>query len=324
MIDSHTDSSGTTEFEFEAIGTWWKIVIRGLQDSDQKNLAQKKAKLKQEIDSFIAEYDLAYSRFKPDSLITKIAQESTKPSTKTYSLPKHSEPLFTLYQDLFELTGGLFTACIGHALEQAGYDSQYSLNPQPTIDTPPSFEVVQFVPALTTAENDLPKLLIPECTSPLVLDFGAAGKGYLVDLIGTIISKHFSGSSWFINAGGDILHHSEIADESMTIGLENPLNTQQVIGTAVLHNKSICGSAGNRRRWSTFHHIINPQTRTSPNHILATWVVADTGLVADGLATALYFALPQNLQTKFDFEYTILYTDGTVHRSDGFTGELFI
>jgi len=323
-----TEPVSKVSFEFSAIGTSWKITIQGEavgQDSPESksnNLLQ----LKTEILDLISEFDLAYSRFKPDSLITRIAKESLNPGIKTYTLPKHSEALFALYQKLFEVSNGLFTACVGHTLEQTGYDATYSLKPQKSITRPPSFEIVTFVPAASSASDDLPVLQIPQCNSPLVLDFGAAGKGYLVDLVGTIIQKHFPDATWFINAGGDILHHAPHSNQqanSIIIGLENPLDTKQILGTVKLLNKSICGSAGNRRKWNNYHHIINPETLTSPEHILATWVVADTGLVTDGLATALYFVTPEILQTKFDFEYVILYTDGTVQHSQKFPGELF-
>lgn len=362
----------TQELSFDAIGTSWQIGIENLPNDQLKQLSQTKLidhtdqldqpdqndqtnqpnllelnTLKNEIKTLIAEYDYWYSRFKLDSFITKVSVDSTKPGTKTYSLPNHSEPLFELYQALFELSDGLFTACIGHALEQTGYDAKYSLQPKNYIETSPSFELVDFSPAgksktqtskttktkntsLQHTENEPthhPTLRIPHCTSALVLDFGAAGKGYLADLIGALISHKAPNATWLINAGGDILQRTAVAAslavKPVTIGLEHPLDTTKIIGIAHIQNKSICGSAGNRRKWSTYHHILNPQTKTSPDHILATWVIAQSGLLADGLATALYFVSPEILQTKFDFEYVILYTNGTAHRSKNFTGHLY-
>ena len=75
--------------------------------------------------------------------------------------------------------------------------------------------------------------------------------------------------------------------------------------------------------WAQFHHIINPDTLASPRHILATWVVSDTTLLADGLATALFFTPPQNLRNHFDFEYAIVYADGHAEVSPQFPAELF-
>ncbi|MCU1425195.1 MAG: FAD:protein transferase, partial [Microbacteriaceae bacterium] len=57
--------------------------------------------------------------------------------------------------------------------------------------------------------------------------------------------------------------------------------------------------------------------------VIATWVVAATGLVADGLATALFVGEPERLRSHFDFEYVRMFSNGRIDRSAGFEGELF-
>jgi thiamine biosynthesis lipoprotein len=52
-------------------------------------------------------------------------------------------------------------------------------------------------------------------------------------------------------------------------------------------------------------------------------VAADTALVADGLATALFFVPAQHLRPHFDFEYVIMKSNGTAEVSPGFPGEIF-
>jgi FAD:protein FMN transferase len=127
------------------------------------------------------------------------------------------------------------------------------------------------------------------------------------------VIKSFNITQFIIDAGGDILYHG---DETLEVALENPLNIDEAIGIAKIKNQSICGSAGNRRAWQGFHHIIK--------NILATWAVADDGLIADALTTALFFTEPQSLCPHFNFEYLVLYKDQSVLKSPNFPAELFL
>ena len=153
------------------------------------------------------------------------------------------------------------------------------------------------------------------------MDFGAAGKGYLVDSIGLILEKNKI-SSYCIDASGDIRYRQK--DRlAIRVGLENPLNTKQVIGVVNLSNQSICGSSGNRRTWGEYHHIINPLTLTSPTNILSTWVIADTAVISDALATALFFIKPEIFLKDFSFHYAILYKDYSIVSSWDFPGAFY-
>ena len=105
-----------------------------------------------------------------------------------------------------------------------------------------------------------------------------------------------------VNAGGDI----RTKGRTLRVGLENPADTTQAIGVAEISNISICGSAGNRRAWDKYTHIINPKTAKSPTETLAVWVVAESTILADGLTTALFFTEPNLLKDKFNFEFFLL------------------
>ena len=252
------------QFSFEAIGTQWSISFTATISQPQFEGLQKT--ICQRIDLF----DKHYSRFRADSLITTMSQ-----SAGMYHLPDDAKPLFDLYQKLYELTDGAMTPLIGQLLSAAGYDAAYSLRAV-TLPVTPSWDQV--------LNYTFPNLIVKQ---PVLLDVGAAGKGYLVDIIGQLI-EHAGIANFSINAGGDILQR-QISDEAEPIGLEHPGNYEQLVGVAHIANQSICGSAGNRRAWGAYHHIINPKNQSSPNHVRATWVIADSTLIADGLSTALFF-----------------------------------
>jgi FAD:protein FMN transferase len=110
--------------------------------------------------------------------------------------------------------------------------------------------------------------------------------------------------------------------EPERVGLEHPTEAGTAIGLVELQNQSICGSSGAKRKWAQYTHILNPHTKSSPPADMAVWVVADTALLADGLATALFFAEPHILTQHFSFEYCI-YRAGEAEVSATFPGTLF-
>jgi thiamine biosynthesis lipoprotein len=287
-----------TQFNFEAIGTVWQIdIYQDLSVSQEKTLLSA-------IENRIELFDKTYSRFRSDSLVTVMSKE-----TGRFDLPDDAEKLFTVYYDLYKRTGGLFTPLVGNLISDAGYDASYSLTQKKELEAPPRWE--------DALEYHAPSLLIKQ---PVILDFGAGGKGYLVDLVSEVIEL-YNIVKYCIDAGGDILYKNTTP---IRIGLENPENTEQVIGVCTIEKGSICGSAGNRRAWGTFTHIINPKTLTSPVDVSAVWVTAETAFIADALATCLFFVEPETLADVYTFEYVRVRSDNRVERSAGFSGEVFL
>lgn len=288
---------GWIEYQFEAIGTYWHISFTYPDGQDWFAVREK-------IDARIAAFDACYSRFRDDSLIAQIAQ---KPGE--YVLPSDAEKLFDLYQQLYIFTQGNVTPLIGQSLVQAGYDANYSLISQQLTRVPSWDEALDY---------RFPQLQVK---LPVLLDFGAAGKGYLVDLISQLLIS--AGITAFcVDASGDMFYQQPTG-EKLRVGLEHPLNPNEVIGVAEILNQSICGSASNRRAWGHYHHIIDPQTLQSPQDTLAIWVVAHQTIIADALATSLFFVSPEKLADHYDFEYLIMYKDTSIKRSSAFPAEIF-
>lgn len=287
-----------TKFEFEAIGTHWQIDI-------QDDLSQEaEVVLLQKINDRIAEFDLAYSRFRPDSLVTKMSKEGG-----VLELPTDADLMMTLYKKMYDVTGGLVTPLIGQVLIDAGYDANYSLAPKKLTQPKKWEEVIIW-------EN--PNITLSE---PAMLDFGAGGKGYLVDIVCQVIEAEGI-LSYCVDAGGD-MHYKNILGEKLKVGLEHPEDKTMVIGVAEILNQSLCGSAGDRRKWGEFHHIINPDTLSSPKDILAVWTMAETTILADILTTGLFFVPPEILQENFKFDYLIIYSDFSMKKSAGFNADIF-
>lgn len=284
----------SVRLQFEAIGTVWVIdlEIPPARAQEMSGLITRR----------IVAFDEVYSRFRPDSLVTAMATKAG-----TYTLPPDGRQLLDFYRQMYDITGGAVTPLIGKVLSDAGYDAAYSLRPG-VVGAPPAWDEV-----LT---YQYPQL---ELARPSLLDFGAAGKGYLVDIIAELLEAN--GVTYYcVDAGGDIRARGF---EGQYVGLEDPDDASRVVGHVLLDDGSICGSAGNRRRWAGYHHIIDPRSLESPVGVLAVWAIAGSTMVADGMATCLFFTDPAILQKHFTFEYVIIYADHSVRTSAHVPGTIF-
>jgi len=281
-------------WRFDAIGTVWRI------DSGDALDAGVRAR----VDAVVDRYDRTWSRFRADS---EAARLRTDPGEHVF--PEEAEELFALYDDLHELTEGAVTPFVGVALEQLGYDADYTLVARGPVTAAPSWPAAR---ALGGRRLETP--------APVVLDVGAAGKGHLVDLVLAVLDSAGVEHS-VVDAGGDLRAR---AAGPFRVALEHPYDPARAIGVAVPGERALCASASNRRAWGDgLHHVLDGRTGRPVDTVVATWAVADSALLADGLATALFVAPPETLAERFDFEFVRVFSDGTLHHSPRFPGEVF-
>jgi thiamine biosynthesis lipoprotein len=277
---------------FEAIGTAWQI------DTPAPVPGPLEAAIMARIDTF----DRTYSRFRDDSLVARVASTSGR-----HEFPDDAAPLFDTYRRLYGATGGAMSPLVGRSLDTLGYDRHYSLRPSGSAIAAPRWDdaVAWDGRALSTVR-------------PVSVDVGAAGKGYLVDIVGGMLAA--AGIPEFtIDASGDILH----SGAPIRVGLEHPLDPTKAIGVASVTG-AICASAANRRAWGDgLHHIVDATTGVPTTRVIATWAIAATALEADGLATALFFAEPAALTEVFEFSYVRMLSTGRVEFSPHLDGEMF-
>jgi len=199
---------------------------------------------------------------------------------------------------------------VGRALEELGYDRTYSLTPNTTRTRVPDWHE-----AISWNGTELTTL------TPALLDVGAAGKGYLVDLVSEVLREHGVGAAT-VDSSGDILHRG---GGQLRVALEHPLDTSKAIGVVSVSDQAICASAPNRRSWAGVHHIVDARTGHPTDRVIATWAIAPTALEADGIATALFFAeapiVADHLECEFDF--VRMFASGRVESSPHLNGELF-
>lgn len=287
--------AATARWSFEAIGTRWIITTELPLDQE----------VRAAVNGRIGAYDQTWSRFRADSLVRRMAREAGR-----YELGPEAAPLFALYTELGRLTGGAVNPFVGESLEHLGYDRKYTFVPLRGLEPP--------VPRWEPDAWDAPYFTIEQ---PRLLDVGAAGKGQLVDLVSEAL--YDAGVDCHtIDASGDVLHHGA---QPLRVGMEHPGDPTRVLGVVTLQpGEAICASATNRRTWGKgLHHVLDARTGEPTRDVTATWAVADSALVADGLATALFFVAPAALAKRFDVTCARMRADGVVEHPDHLAWELF-
>ena len=282
------------DFRFDGIGTRWEISTSRPLDT----------RVRARLLAIVERYDGEWSRFRSDSTVSAMAREPGR-----YELPTEAADLGRLYRSLFDITGGAMTPLIGGSLERLGYDAAYSLRPAGTALPAPRWEDV-----LKWDGNVL------TTSAPLVLDIGAAGKGQLVDLL-AIELRSCGVDSFVIDASGDLLQRGP---HPVSVALEHPYDPARAIGTVLVTNGALCASASNRRAWGDgLHHVLDGTTGLPVSTAVATWAMAESTLVADALATALFFVPGTKLERSYDFSWLTVFSDGSAAYSAGFEGTLF-
>lgn len=258
------DDIAAGRMEFDAIGTRWVI------DTPQPLPLGVEARILAEINDF----DVEWSRFRPDSVVAAVAREGGQ-----LPVGVDGEAMMRLYSRLAEATGGAVNPFVGATLEHLGYDPTYRLTPAPGAPEPVPGWKGRF--QRTTALLELPR--------GTVLDVGAVGKGRLVDVVVGVL-RRAGIVSFTVDAGGDLRH---VGPSRVRVELEHPLDMTRAVGVVTLTDGAIAASATNRRAWADgLHHVIDARTGFPVQGILATWAIARNAMLADAASTAAFFLEP--------------------------------
>ncbi len=292
------------DYTTEATGTQWTISLwsKNLHEKDSQSIWESCV-------SMIDNFECNYSRFRKDSFLTSLVGRTGK-----VEVPKDMICMLQHYRKLYDASGELITPLGGQMISQMGYDASYTFQ----------MKAVEEVPVFDTAVEiiDSKNIFLHE---KVHFDFGALGKGYLIDLVMQKLRKQKDINRILINAGGDIAHWSE-SGEKARIGLENPDNTEEIIGMIELGSEALTSSATNKRRWgksNEYHHIYNPKLKKNTTDIKASWVIHQKAAIADGIATSLFLISSEDLDSAFSFEYAVLTMNDELHVSGALQDTFF-
>lgn len=158
------------------------------------------------------------------------------------------------------------------------------------------------------------------------LDLGALAKGYAADLCRAEMEQ--AGISGILSLGGNIQTVGSKPDGSdWIIGVQDPDDAGRYLLTLRFSGTKAAVTSGDYQRYFMqdsvrYCHILDPKTLSPVQGSLrAVTVIAEQGLLADGLSTAL-FVLGREAGTvlwrqRSDFEAVWIEADGTVTVTEG-------
>ncbi|WP_421791780.1 FAD:protein FMN transferase [Gardnerella sp. DNF01157] len=284
--------------------------------------------VEQRIHAFVEEYERTLSRFREDSLVSRMACAE---HGGDFEFPSWAGSLFAIYDEFYDATRGAFDACIGADLLALGYDNSVQFVPESTVSASENSGSVsgswsKYRRALPVKWADISRDdsgTTLHTNQPVQLDFGAAGKGYFVDLVTNILKDELGDDSlsdcdFLVNAGGDMRACFSDEDYQIKVALENPFDTTQAVGVASIASGALCASSAARKRWkvkdancladNAFEsnliatHLINALDGTPAQKLSASWAYipaktcAFPTAYADALATALFVSQESDLQ----------------------------
>ena len=286
---------------YNAFGSHWEITVW------DDMLSSRFDALIDEILKRSERFENEFSRFRPNSFVSRLAAEKR---VGIIEVPRDFVAMLRPYFSLYEASGRKITPLIGNTLSDLGYDTEYSLTPK---------KIVRIAPDLLETVEILDESRI-RLAYPVSFDFGAIGKGYFTDRIADFLRE--SGIRRFlVDGSGDIVYEGD--GVPIRAGLEDPRDATRVVGSIEMVRGAFCASGTSRRRWREYHHIIDPDTVTSPEHLLASWVIAENAALADILATALFLAEPNALRAVYPFEYATLAPNFVLRQSPDLGAEAY-
>jgi thiamine biosynthesis lipoprotein len=266
--------------EFDALGTHWWCEPLG-----QSVISEK---LRQAIDATVNDFTNKYSRFNSGSLVGQLNSAGIIDNP-----PQEMIEMMNYARQMFIETDGVFNISVGGILNSFGYgDRKFAADISDTI-----WQEVVISPD---------RITIPKS---ITIDFGGFGKGWLIDQLSDLFIKN-NVNEYIINGGGDIYVNSS---KLIELGLEHPYDCTKVIGTTRITRGALAVSSIVKRSWKngdkSYHHIINPMgKKPSDNDVIASYVRAETALIADTMATCLIIKpqLKDKLAKKYKIEVILI------------------
>lgn len=313
-------------------------------------------RVQKRIRAFVEEYESVLSRFRADSLVSRMARAE---HGGEFEFPAWAGSLFALYSEFYAATRGAFDACIGADLLALGYNNSVQFVPELAASASSNIgSWANYRRSLPITWSDISQDSgsATLCTNqPVQLDFGAAGKGYFVDLVTQIIKEDLGSDSpadfdFLVNAGGDMRVCFSEENDQIKVALENPFDTTQAVGVASIASGALCASSSARKRWkvkeasclgkdaSGFEsnliatHLINALDGIPACDLCASWAYVPSKTCdfptayADAIASALFVSKESDLQKivqTTSAEFAVISPNHALRKTRAFPARFF-
>lgn len=296
-------------FQFKALGTAWSISV------DQADFAspspQKIQELWDKVIAETAEFEAHFSRFKGESE----SRQFLSAVAGTFPISAELTKLLVAADTLRALTKGSYDPAVGGLMEATGYSPEYTL--QPDEDKLSSWHVPHWS---VQAEDQTVTI-----DGPVLFDFGGMGKGYWIDQLSELLTRH-QAPHHLVEGGGDMMATTKADGTGWNVAIEYPGKTDLALGTYELKHQGLAASDVFRRRWGKWHHFVDLKLKQPTQHILGCVAVSGSAWKADQITSLLALTDPAQFSDtvpKIGGEYVALLSNETAIRSQNWQGILF-
>jgi len=268
---------GWSEARFRAMGTDVHLAVLG-EDPALLDRARRR----------IEDLEQRWSRFRPDSLLSRINAAAGQP----IAVDDETFDLITTAVGAWHGTGHRFDPTVLDAVVEAGYErtfDQIGTGPGPAPSSvplpPPGCAGILLDPAS-------PTVTLPVGTH---LDLGGIGKGRTADLV--VADLLIGGAhSALVNLGGDLRIGGGLAEgDAYSIAIDDPADPETPAAVVGLVSGALATSSRARRRWTVDgeerHHLIDPATGApAQTDVAAVTVITHEATEAEVVAKAALVA----------------------------------
>ncbi|MCX6997891.1 MAG: FAD:protein FMN transferase [Kiritimatiellaeota bacterium] len=265
--------NGQHQFRFHALGTSNTVLFRAAAPALARQFHETVLR-------WLAEFEGRYSRFIPDSLVSRINAAAGRAWVES---DPETEELLALCDWFHWKTGGIFDPTAGPLVRLWDYHA-----PQPALPTPETIAHERRLVGWSKLERAAGRVRLAE--AGMSLDLGGIGKEYAVDRVFEM-ARRLGILNLLVDFGRDLRAGGQPPEGGdWRIGLEHPGQPDSCWAGVALKETALCCSGdyqrfveiGGRR----YSHLLDPRSgQPVHNGVRAVWALAPTCTEAGILTT---------------------------------------
>jgi thiamine biosynthesis lipoprotein len=266
---------------------------------------------------WVTRFEAKYSRFRPDSLISRINSAAGRDWVE---VDEEMDRFLDLSGSVYALSGGLLDVTALPLMRLWDYKAAV-----PRVPTAAEIAAAKLLVGWPKVERAKGRVRLP--AAGMALDFGGWGKEYAVDVVAEIARQHRITSA-LVDFGHDLRAvGSAPGKPGWHIGLEDPAQPGNTCwGSLAITDRGVASSGDYRRGFTIdgvrYGHIVDPRTgRPVANGARQVTVIAKTCVQAGVLSTTAFIMQPAEgvrfIQDSIGAEGCIL-TANSRHQTRGF------
>jgi thiamine biosynthesis lipoprotein len=268
--------AGFERLEFRAMGTHCQVIFRAPS-------LRASGEFRRAVVAWVEDFEAKYSRYRPDSLLSKINAMSGRDWVETDA---ELESILKLCDWFTWRTGGVFDASTLPIARIWDYHAE-----SPVIPAQPEITRALALTGWAKVQRRAGGIFLPEVG--MGIDLGGIGKEYAVDRIFEM-SRQWVIEDLCVDFGRDLrVRGAPPEGGEWRVGLEHPLDPERCWGGVAVRDRAVTTSGGYIRAFEIggrkFTHILDPRTGWPvDNGCQAVTVIAPTCTEAGVLSTVAF------------------------------------